>query len=263
MLSIFHGAPYIMPPNNLNNFRGITPKDAGLYLQRRRKEKPLTGEAFIELVGIPTIQYLSQLETGKVDWRNSRRYAAAIIRAIGFTRDELNEHLGMGDADLTVLNVDDDDASQGMQQLEVHPEWIEFPVLGVVAAGKKNIGLKPLRGVKSFVPREHLKKKGIRDPTEVSVYLANGDCMVSDAVRISGKSIGHGDFVAIHRNRAAVEGDMVVFWDKIESKMLVKCVEEGDDHIVFYSLNKNHPPIIRSEHDIHFFGVVVWRGGGV
>ena len=92
---------------------------------------------------------------------------------------------------------------------------------------------------------------------------ANGDCMVSEGVKRCGKSIGHGDFVAIHRGRAAVDGDMVVFWDKVENKMLVKCVEEADDHVVFYSLNKNHAPLIRSLHDIHLFGVVVWRGGGV
>jgi transcriptional regulator with XRE-family HTH domain len=257
MISFFRERTFEMTPPQ--KFNGVHKELAGKLLQQKRKARGLTQEQFSELIGMNHYQYLSSLETGKVDWRSSDEYKAPIIRELNFSRDEL-ESIGIGEFELRAEGID----LEQTQYLEVSPEWLKFEVLGTAEANPNGRKPKALKNVYAYVPLEQLKKRGSQKDN-IRVYLANGDCMVSDGVRKSGKNIGHHDFIAVDTQRPAVADDIVVAWDSRNQKMLVKLISEDEagESIVFYPLNSAYPPIVRSRDEIHVFGVVVWRGGGL
>lgn len=205
--------------------------------------------------------YISRLERGRLDdtirtkWKPDRVWT--LLKAYKFTDEEALEI-----AQRFGLDVPPPPTPNAIQRLEVSPDFQYFPVFHGVAAGDSDP--KPISGESAAIPQRHLK--GV-NPDNVRVFLVNGDCMVSQSVKNSSKSIGPGDFVGVDTGRLACDGCIVVAFDAKEDKLIVKHYrEEGeDDHIILYPAKAGHPPVVRPKDDpqLRIIGVVFWRGGGI
>lgn len=157
---------------------------------------------------------------------------------------------------------DDDErasAIRAAEHLEVHPDWIVFPVYGSVSAGE--VDPEPDLGDVAYVPREHLLRRGA-NPETVNIYRVNGDCMIStEATRIE-KNYAPGDYIAVDRAKGYEIGDIVVAWWPDEEKLVIK--RYGVER-AFITLEPISPGAKRltlpAEEDVNIIGPVVWRGG--
>jgi Peptidase S24-like len=144
--------------------------------------------------------------------------------------------------------------------LEYIPDGAYIRLRGRVSGG--NGDPEELTGDLFFVPRHILKKYNITNPDrELGGYMVNGDSMFYASDNVRARGLKNGDLIAVHRFLApTAETPMVVAWDKREEKMLVKLMDEGDDWIVFRSVNSSaNPPITRHRDEIHRYGTVIMR----
>ena len=180
----------------------------------------------------------------------------ALLDVLEWSLDAFSEATGLT---LPFSSQEQAEALEAASRLEVRPQWLEFPVYGAVAAGKK--ATEPLKDEHIYIPREKLRARGA-DPENIQVYLVNGDCMISNEAQRIQKNIAPGDYVAVDRSRKPQVGDVVVAWWPEEEKMVVKRYKiEGKD-IVLYPVNPAHPNLVLArEEDVYLLGTVVWRGG--
>jgi transcriptional regulator with XRE-family HTH domain len=225
--------------------------DVGAVLTSLRKATKHTQETLADAVGTSQ-STITDLEKNK---RDLRRVGAPVVLKLageyGVTMLELQEKTG----------VDLGQFPDGPPQaLEYNPDGVYIRLRGLVSGG--NAEPEELEGDLFFVPRHILKKYGVRNAEkELSGYMVNGNSMfyASDSVRARG--LKNGDLIAVHRFLApTAETPMVVAWDHQEGKMLVKLMDEGEDWIVFRSVNSSaHPPITRRKDEVHVYGTVIMR----
>jgi SOS-response transcriptional repressor LexA len=149
-----------------------------------------------------------------------------------------------------------------MGHLRANVNFLHIPRVGIVNAGKGDEYNLANIGEVDEVPHQALIKKQCRLQNCFS-YHVNGDSMFSEGAKTHKKSIAHGDVVVIEKYRTVQADDLVVIWDKVSQKMLIKAVSEADEDgfLVFSSYNKGHAPLVRRVSEVKIYGVVVWRGG--
>jgi repressor LexA len=151
------------------------------------------------------------------------------------------------------------DVLEQVKRFQVKPKWQRFKVQGTVSAGR--VPSSEHNEEEIIIPREHLVKKGA-DPKFVSVYLVNGDCMISEEARHTHKNIAPGDYVAVDTKNKAKPGDIVVAWWAEEEKLVIKRFKIEREAIILYPTSPAHPPLVlKHEDDAKILGRVVWRGG--
>jgi hypothetical protein len=144
--------------------------------------------------------------------------------------------------------------------LEYNPDGVYIRLRGLVSGG--NGEPEELEGDLFFVPRHILRKYNVRNAeTELAGYMVNGNSMFYASEGVRARGLKNGDLIAVHRFlRPSAETPMVVAWDKQEEKMLVKLMDEGEDWVVFRSVNSSaNPPITRHKDEIHLYGTVIMR----
>ena len=197
--------------------------------------------------------YISKLERGTVDpgGVGVTRFSE-IALAFGMTISELGQ----------ALEIESAPDADPMEHLRTNLTWAPIQRLGFVAGGDGDGTTPEPDGTYTNVPLEDLKKRGA-NPKNCFSYTVNGNSMFTEASRRVPRPIAHGDTVVIERGRMPRENDLVVLWDHVESKMLIKAVGEGDngEYLIFASFNANYPPIVRTRDQVKLYGVVVWRGG--
>lgn len=180
----------------------------------------------------------------------------AIARAYGMTIDRLIAFaLYSEDApDLTT------EVLRKVEALEVHPDWVAFPVYGTVDAGDMGAAT-PGEDEVAYIPREHLMRRGaLRE--NIRVFHINGTCMVSDEVRRIEKNYAPGDFIAVDIDRPAQPGDVVVAWWDEKQAMVIKRYGIDRDGIQLTPLSSARSAIVMPHSDLaSVLGPVVWRGG--
>jgi SOS-response transcriptional repressor LexA len=179
-----------------------------------------------------------------------------IARAYGMTVDRLIAIAFDGDDAPNLA----DEVLKKVAALEVHPDWVAFPVYGTVDAG--DIGAAtPGDDEVAYIPREHLMRRGaLRE--NIRVFHINGTCMVSDEVRRIEKNYAPGDFIAVDIDRAAQPGDVVVAWWEEKQAMVIKRYAVDRDGIQLTPLSSTRSAITLPHADLtHLLGPVVWRGG--
>ena len=152
------------------------------------------------------------------------------------------------------------DVVKGWEQLEVHPDWVAFPVFGTVDAG--DIGAAtPGENEVAYIPVEHLIRRGaLRE--NVRVFHVNGSCMVSDEVKRIEKNYASGDYVAVDTARAPQTGEIVVAWLDDRELMVIKRWGIDTKGVVFHPLAGSRPPVrVDDPSDARIIGPVIWRGG--
>ncbi|WP_337869171.1 S24 family peptidase [Meiothermus sp.] len=176
----------------------------------------------------------------------------ALLRVLGWSWAQFAQATGLE------LDFSEKGALEGLKRLEAGLHFATFPVQASAMAGHKST--ESSEGLVS-IPLEDLRALGVR-PENVRVYAVNGDCMVSESVRGMGQSIAPGDRVAVDIGRMPRAGDVVVAWDGLGERMLIKRYQEEGEHIVFYPARHSVPPVVRHRDDpVKIIGPVVWRGG--
>lgn len=179
----------------------------------------------------------------------------------------LSRAYGLSIARLIALAVEGDDAPsvsdeilKKVEALEVHPDWVAFPVYGSVDAG--DIGAAtPGEDEVAYIPKDHLMRRGaLRE--NIRVFHINGTCMVSDEVRRIEKNYAPGDFIAVDIDRAAQPGDVVVAWWDERQTMVIKRYLIDREGIVLTPLSSTRAAITLPHADAaKVLGPVIWRGG--
>ena len=180
----------------------------------------------------------------------------ALARAYGIQMDHLVAIAFMGEEvpDLAEVSL------PGVEHLEVHPDWVTFPVYGSADAG--DIGAaSPGEDEVVYIPREHLTRKGVQLDS-VRVFQVNGACMVSDEARRIEKNYAPGDYVAVDVTRPARAGDVVVAWWEDKSLMVIKRLLVDSEGVVLHPLSQSRSSmVLPNASDVRVIGPVVWRGG--
>lgn len=180
----------------------------------------------------------------------------ALSRAYGLTVDRLIALAIEGDDAPSVT----DEILKKVETLEVHPDWVAFPVYGTVDAG--DIGAAtPGEDEVAYIPKEHLMRRGaLRE--NIRVFHINGSCMVSDEVRRVEKNYAPGDFIAVDTSRQAQPGDVVVAWWDEREVMVIKRYGIDREGIVLTPLSSARSAITLPHADVaSVLGPVIWRGG--
>jgi SOS-response transcriptional repressor LexA len=205
--------------------------------------------------GAFTHAYVSNLENGQSAWpKASLTTIRGFARAFNMSVDKLLSFVA-GDEQPDEKEL----AIQALERLEVHPDWVAFPVYGAVSAGKNNPD--PIDGEVAYFPLEKIIKKGAR-ARDIRVYLVNGDCMISpEAARVE-KNIAPYDYIAVDTGSKPRPGDVVVAWWPREDKMVVKRYQVEYEGIVLSPTNPAHPNLVLGhEDDLMILGRVVMRTG--
>ena len=149
---------------------------------------------------------------------------------------------------------------KGWEQLEVHPDWVAFPVFGTVDAG--DIGaVTPGSDEVAYIPVEHLiRKAALRE--NVRVFHVHGSCMVSDEVKRIEKNYASGDYVAVDTQRAPKPGEVVVAWLDEPKTLVIKRWRVDAENVLFHPLSNARPSVrVRDVSEAQIIGPVIWRGG--
>ena len=146
-----------------------------------------------------------------------------------------------------------------LRKLEVHPNWVAFPVHGAVQAGEED-GV-PINDDIAYVPLEHLKRKGA-DPDTTCVFRVTGRCMISEEALSYERNITPGDYVAVDTAKAPQTGDIVIAWWEERETLIIKRYGLDEAGNILYPLAKS-TGVIRATDSatIRIIGPVVWRGG--
>jgi SOS-response transcriptional repressor LexA len=208
--------------------------------------------------------YYERIESGaREPWRVSLEKLEALRVVLRQDRPVWEERLGVTIPSGVYLEPEFFSPQKDeMGHLRANVNFLHIPRIGVVNAGKGDEYKLATIGEVDEVPHQALIKKQCRLQNCFS-YHVNGDSMFSEGAKTHRKSIAHGDVVVIEKYRTVQTDDLVVIWDKVSQKMLIKAVSEADEDgfLVFSSYNKGHPPLIRRVSEVKIYGVVVWRGG--
>ncbi len=208
--------------------------------------------------------YYERIESGaREPWRVSLEKLEALRVVLRQDRPLWEERLGITIPSGVYLEPEFfSPAKDEMGHLRASVNYLHIPRVGIVNAGKGDEYHLASIGEVDEVPHQALLKKQCRLENCFS-YHVNGDSMFSEGAKMHRKSIAHGDVVVIEKYRVVQADDLVVIWDKVSQKMLIKAVNEAEDDgfLVFSSYNKGHPPLIRRVSEVKIYGVVVWRGG--
>jgi SOS-response transcriptional repressor LexA len=150
---------------------------------------------------------------------------------------------------------------QGVYRLEalaVTPDLVAFPVFAAASAG--DAGGEMIDEI-GFIPLTVLRRYGL-DKNEVRLFKVNGDCMISEAVRVSRKNIAPGDLIAVSSAMRPEPGSVVAVWWPKEEKLIIKMWRREGDGGVLYPANPNYVAVqVSDDEPVDFVGVVFWRGG--
>jgi transcriptional regulator with XRE-family HTH domain len=222
-------------------FNGVSKEDAAAFLKERRSIK-FTQAQFIRMIGMKHVQYLSQFENAKMDWRRSEEYKSAIIEALGLTREELQEHLGIGRAELLSAGIELDAESQvSVQVLEVHQARFDN-------------GISPETGMKVYIPRVANQRESL------TAYQMDNMTRVSETAKNDGIFLK--DIIVVDSQAEYQPQSLIASWDEDRQTMLISYANETEEYTVFYSVD-NKPPVIFKTKDLKPIGVIVWRGGAL
>ncbi len=222
-----------------------------------RQQRQRLGKSQTEVAresGLLNQTEVSRLERGLI--HPTLNLGAAKLRALlGVLDWSLLEFLQATGLELAFA---ESEVPEGALRLEAHLNFATFAVQASASAGHQDGSTG--EGLVS-IPLEDLRALGVQ-PENVRVYTVNGDCMVSESVRVMGQSIAPGDRVAVDTGRMPRVGDVVVAWDGLDEVLLIKRYQEEDEHIVFYPARRSVPPVVRHRDDpVRIIGPVVWRGG--
>lgn len=201
---------------------------------------------------------ISRVEKGKLHPTKDLPFDAffGLLKGLEWTVVDFTRETGI---EVEAQTREQAEAIEAARYLEVHPKWLRFPVYGCASAGEDDPD--PLQDEVAYIPIEKLRAKGA-DPRYVHVYLANGDCMVSQEAKLIEKNIAHGDYIAVDVRRKPQPGETVVAWWNHGSKLVVKRYKIENEQIVLYPVNPGHVNLVaESEDDLTIIGVVVWREG--
>jgi transcriptional regulator with XRE-family HTH domain len=222
-------------------FNGVSKEDAAAVLKEFRSAK-YTQAQFIRRIGMKHIQYLSQFENAKMDWRRSEEYRAAIIEALGLTREVLQERLGIGRAELLSAGIELDAESQvSVQVLEVHQARFDN-------------GISPETGMKVYIPRVANQRESL------TAYQMDNMTRVSETAKNDGIFLK--DIIVVDSQAEYQPQSLIASWDEDRQTMLISYANEPEEYTVFYSVD-NKPPVIFKTKDLKPIGVIVWRGGAL
>lgn len=247
-------APYTTPDRRVMFMPPHTPGERLKQLRERLKLSYRQAQKRAETVSYSTLR---NLENRAGNWEAVELGTVrALARAYGIPLDQLVAFAFMSDdaPDLA------DEVLKKVEHLEVHPDWVAFPVYGPASAG--DIGAAtPGEDDVAYIPREHLTRRG-SSVDNIRVFIINGSCMVSDEVRRIEKNYAPGDYIAVDTQRPALPGDVVVAWWDEQHAMLIKRLLVDRENVVLRPLSSQHQSVILpNAADLHVVGPVVWRGG--
>lgn len=81
-------------PSRLSQYGGITPEQAGRFVEERLRAKRITKRRLAELLGVHE-SYVSDLTAGRYDLRSNPERLRRIVTELGLTEGELLEGLGV------------------------------------------------------------------------------------------------------------------------------------------------------------------------
>ena len=245
---------YHEPARSVLFMGGHTP---GARLKQLRERLKLSLRAAAQRAETISYSTLRNLEERTGNWETVQLGTIrALARAYGIPMDRLIAIAFMGEeapdlAQATLL---------GVEHLEVHPDWVTFPVYGTADAGDIGAAL-PGEDEVVYIPREHLTRKGAQ-LDDVRVFQVNGACMVSDEARRVEKNYAPGDYVAVDVTRPARAGDVVVAWWNERELMVIKRLLVDNEQVVLHPLSSARSSmVLPSADDVRVVGPVVWRGG--
>lgn len=146
------------------------------------------------------------------------------------------------------------------EELEVHPDWIAFPVYEPLSAGVQGAS-GPKDGSVVYIPKDHLVRHGtLRE--NVRVFQVTDAFLVSDEVRRIEKTFAVGDYLAVDTGRAPAPGDVVAAWyEGRQAIMLTRHLIDAGA-IPLHGLGNARAVVFdESEGDARLLGPVIWRGG--
>ena len=210
--------------------------------------------------------YISKLEGGALEktvrrWRSERVWA--LLKAYRLSDDEARALAAVYGLEIPHKHLQSALLPDPLLRFSVHPEYEYFPLLHGASAGAS---VPEQVDDVVAIPKTYLRGRAREN---VRVALVNGDCMISQGVRGSPKSIAHGDQIAYDVSSLLPQhNDILVCFDHLEDKLIVKLFTEQEpegDFIVLYPANPNHPPVVRPKDDpqLSLRGVVFWRGGNI
>lgn len=199
---------------------------------------------------------ISNLEKMPGSWENIKLGTLqALARAYNLSLDQLTR-VAFGKEPYEVTR---DAGMKAMEFMEVHPDWLKYPLYGAVAAGSDDP--EPIDDDVVYIPRQQLKRRGANEDT-IRTYLINGRCMVSDETRRIEKNYAPGDYVAVDYSKIPAPGDIVVAWWPDEQVMVIKRYRVERENVVLFPLAPGHVAMVLPSEDlVNIIGPVVWRGG--
>lgn len=216
------------------NIEALEPKEAGIFVQRRRKALGLTQEKVTEMAGIPFASYLSNLETGKVSVGQSE-YFPALIRILNLSEDEVRRI----NPDLIVTVSPHPSDLEKIGARSYRPS-LTIPVLGDVAAGMFPIEvLDGLDGLETISADELEFTPGTRFDRLFALRV-RGESMISQDVM----SIPPGSTLVVESGARPRDGELLVAWVKagrFEGGVVKVYYQDDGDGQVLMSLNPKGP----------------------
>jgi transcriptional regulator with XRE-family HTH domain len=206
-----------------------------------------------------TVSYstLRNLEQRVGSWEGvSLGTLVAVGRAYGVSIDRLIAYV-LEDEDAPDVATE---VLRKIEALEVHPDWIAFPVYAAADAGDISAAL-PREDDVSFIPKEHLMRRdALRE--HVRVFKVDGGCVVSDEVRRNDKSYSPGDYVAVDVSGLPQVGDVVAAWWNERELMVIKRFGVDREQVVLHPLSGSRATIVLPDAGAtRLVGSVIWRGG--
>lgn len=183
----------------------------------------------------------------------------ALLRVLEWTPEEFSRETGieLPDAFLEVAETVD-----LLDRFTPPAEaWVHFPVMASASAGTGEPEL--IDDEVASIPSSKLRSRGARRE-DVMVVRVNGNCLVSQGVRV--KSIAHGDYAFIHLGARAGPNEIVCLWDEVDGQLILKYMAERydpskPDEVIL--LDANGLQYIRNVADLVYRGVVFHRSGDV
>jgi phage repressor protein C with HTH and peptisase S24 domain len=200
--------------------------------------------------------YVSRIERGAID-KTIKRWNAEhqdrLLRAYRLPKNsirDISKHFGLQAHLLSNENTFDKYAVRDL-------DLVRVPVYSSASAGSgKSEEIEDY----TLIPREALRGR-----VEKSVFsvLVNGNCLVSHEVRFNARNIAHGDYATVDPNATPKSGDIVLFWDNRDEKLIIKLYRESGSSIVLYDAKGVMVPKPMFDNDLTFKGVVFWRSGSM
>jgi transcriptional regulator with XRE-family HTH domain len=219
-----------------------------LELQLLRERLNLSHQQMASRLGISEV-FERELEAGASEFKNLSVESLEKLFALGAI-----------DLDEGLKRVRNEHKSIPFDAIATRPDFIAFPVFEAASAGSSGGGMIDEIG---FIPLSVLRRYGLSE-SDVRVFKVNGDCMISEAVRVSRKNIAPGDLVAVASSMQPQPDDVVAVWWPKEEKLIIKMWRPDATGAVLYPANANYVAVhVSDDEPVQFVGVVFWRGGAM